>query len=185
LRLQTSDLILAISIDIMPQLQEQFNNTLCDLKDITDIKTLIDQINKLTNVIKEYNKNYDPNDSYQFKKEMENIRERYQQIQVNLSNIQSQTTEKLQDLIGELKYLFDTLTNLLHLQHEKIVQLESKVETLETSRTETENNLVILKQQMQEQEKKVQQHEKKFKLQEKLKLIGDLLQPLFQVGPAA
>jgi hypothetical protein len=59
------------------------------------------------------------------------------------------------------------ITNILHFQYEKIIQLESKIVTLKTSRKTAEKCMAML--------------EKKMKLKEKTKLIGNLLSPLFQV----
>ncbi|CAF2748507.1 unnamed protein product [Rotaria sp. Silwood2] len=83
------------------QMQGQFNNVLRNLNNIINDSTLIDDLNKFTISIKQYNHNHYTNDCYRFKKEMENMKEQYDSIQADLSSIQSLSTENLKSNITD------------------------------------------------------------------------------------
>ena len=168
LSLSIHEFVLAIHVVYPDPLQQEFNNILSDMKKLPDESTLISRIHQLTLMIKEHNDRWKSNDSDRIKMEMENLKEKHQAIQISLSNIQWHTTENVSNLQTQLQSLFHTLTSILRFQYDKIVQLESAVATLNASRKTTEDDLASLK--------------KKMKLNEKQKLIGDLLSPLSIVG---
>jgi hypothetical protein len=135
-------------------MQEQLKVITGHLNDVNNIEMLSDQINQATILLKNYNETYSSNENFAYEEEIKMLEVRYQSIQTALSTINVEHKENMKDFKLKLDDLYNSMSNLFRLQHTKITKLESDMENLR----------------------------KQMKLQEKSKLIGDLLIPLASVS---
>lgn len=145
-----------------------------ELKNLTDISTIIDKIDSVTLVVQQINKKSDISNNDLLNHHMENLRQIYNSIQEDLSKINDPYEYNFQKLREQLKILFDNLINVIDFQAEKLIKLEEKVTDLEAEKQLSERRLADLEKQQKIMEKKQ-------KIVEKIKLIGDLLDPLLKV----
>jgi hypothetical protein len=135
-------------------MQEQLKVITGHLNDVNNIEMLSDQINQATILLKNYNETYSSNENFAYEEEIKMLEVRYQSIQTALSTINVEHKEDMKDFKLKLDDLYNSMSNLFRLQHTKITKLESDMENLR----------------------------KQMKLQEKSKLIGDLLIPLASIS---
>ena len=140
---------------------------LVELKNITDLSTIINKIHSLSVVIKQLNGKEDVFNDDLLQHDIKNLTHIYNIIQEDLSKINETAEHNIQELQLQLKLLFENLINIIGVQSKKIMELDSRILILETEKTTTESRMTKL--------------ENKGKMMEKTKLIGDLLNPLAKV----
>jgi len=144
------DFILAIRPNYPDELQQQFNMISADIESETNGSKLLCSIDTLTNMVKKYNSDHGLIQHNLFDEKMIHLKEKHDALQTALSDIEQKGGPNLHNVKVQLQELFNSLSNVIHYQNNKISDLESKVNYLST----------------------------KSKLDEKRRLIADVLNPL-------
>ncbi|CAF1666126.1 unnamed protein product, partial [Didymodactylos carnosus] len=155
-----------MSVIYSKDLQDQCNQILVDLEHVSNVSELINRICQLIAVAKQFSNRYFSIDNNRSKEQLIHLKQMYDKIQQELTNIEHQCGQDLNELKKQLQCLFDTLSDIINYQSTKIINLESRVVNLETDKKLMEVRMMNF--------------ETKARLVEKMKLFGDLLNPLSQ-----
>ncbi|CAF2906921.1 unnamed protein product [Rotaria sp. Silwood2] len=158
------DFILTISLNYPDELQQQFNIILADIKNETNASTLSSFISTLTNMVKKYNDNHHSIQFNLLNEELVHLKETHDALQAALLHFEQKGGPCLKDIKVRLQELFDSLSNVIHHQN-KVIHDKNNV-------VHHQNNRIV------ELESKVTYLLTKSKIDEKRKLIADILIPL-------
>ncbi len=157
------DFILAISPNCPDELQQQFNIILADMKNETNASPLLSFISTLTNMVKKYNDDHHLIQFNLFNDEMVHLKEKHDALQTALLHVEQKSDLNLKDVKFQLQELFISLSNVIYRQNNVIYRQDNRIIELESKMT------YLLT---------------KSKIDEKRKIIADILTPLSEVSRA-